>query len=324
MACRACCSSPGTRSGSRLRSPGLARAAEQLADAAALVRRGDGHLRQLAAAPVAADHCDGADHRVALEREEDHPARRDDRGLRVVQHLEVRRFDLEQPLDPVEVEPAEVRGEFAPERDDDDAAHARPPRHSRASRPSSAESWISPPTFHRSRSRPSRWNPIRSRMRSEPAFFGSTSASSRLSLRTPERVVDQRRQRLSHVALAPMRAAQAIADLRPHVGRVDAEKRAGPQQLAVVLALDTPLEAGLVRKLPVDSAEQVLRFGTLLHRRAGPVTHHLLVGEDREQRIHVVRLQPAQPHARRIERRQGIAADHARNTSSYTARSAAE
>ena len=143
-------------------------------------------------------------------------------------------------------------------------------------------------------------------------------------LQDPERVVDERRQRFSHVTLAPVSAAQAIADLRPHVGHVDAEQRAGPEHLAVVLALDAPLEAGLVRELPVDPDEQVFRLGAFLHRGAGPVTHHLLVGEDREQRIHVVRIQPAQTHARRIERRQAIAADQGRRTSSYTARSAAE
>ena len=90
------------------RRPGLAGTAEQLADAAALVRGGDGHLGELAAPVSDTDHRDGADDSRTIQREEDHAAIFNDRALRIVEHLAVRRLDLEKPLDPFEVEPAEV------------------------------------------------------------------------------------------------------------------------------------------------------------------------------------------------------------------------
>src|SRR5688572_8377781 len=166
--------------------PALAVGAEQFADAATLVRGGDGHFCKLEAPFADGNQGDGADDRCAVQREEDHAALADDRALGIVEHLAIRRLHLEQPLDPVEVELAEVVRVFGPELDDGDAAHPAPPfRHSRASRPKKAVSWISPATFQRSRSSPSRLNPRFSTTRSEFPLRGSMSASSRRSFMGP-------------------------------------------------------------------------------------------------------------------------------------------
>src|SRR4029453_13073063 len=120
-----------------------------------------------------------ADDCVAVKREKDHAALCDDGLLRVIEHLEIGRLDFEQSLDPVEVEPAKIRGVLSPERNHADPAHGRRPFHSRFSMPRKIESWMSPSTSQRSRNRPSRLKPSLSRIRSELEFRGSTSASRR-------------------------------------------------------------------------------------------------------------------------------------------------
>ena len=87
-------------------------------NAAALVGRRDRHLRQLEAPFGDAQHRGRPDGRAVLDREEDRAASRDDRGLGIVEDLQVGRLHLEQPLDPVEVEPAEIGGELAPDAGD--------------------------------------------------------------------------------------------------------------------------------------------------------------------------------------------------------------
>jgi hypothetical protein len=94
---------------------------------------------------------------------------------------------------------------------------------------------------------------------------------------------------------------------------VEVEQRAGADDDRVVVALDAELEDLAAAISLAHLAEHRARLREVGHRRPAPVLGHLDIGEDREQRVDVVRAQRPQRDARCGQRRHGKPARRRRN-----------
>ena len=89
-------------------------------------------------------------------------------------------------------------------------------------------------------------------------------------------------QTLVHVALPPVRPGQRVAQLGAPVLGVEVRQGAGPDEVALYAAHETPLEEALAREAGVDLLQESLRRGDVLVRWRAPILHDLRMGEDRE------------------------------------------